>query len=587
MEPIDLSVAASDESTERDDDVDESGTVIKSNVTIHDRNQVEFVFDYSFEGRTSSKPQPAKERFSARDLKAPLYEVEAYFFFPPQMGISSNLYTKRQFYDDVRPLFRLREPRFGYRDYIGSDSQRVKTPIQRLEALLIQSRNQPLGVSHTELCLFQARLFACTFSNFLMRRVQRRTRKMDRIAAAKGTSLNAEVCAQLIARCEVLVEKALRVVQKWEHLVTGFQDAIFADAHSKAQLLGELRLVAEFCHYKLSEGVARMAAHYRDSTLIERGLKSQAEQIQRKLGIWSRWHQRQGRKKGYLAIDEKASIEEQEQYFFRRGDLKRRMWQILYLDLEPRQSLEMQKQIAYMIAAGAAASWAFFAQVLISYQLNFSGSASNLDSLLSASGLAILLAFIGAYILKDRIKDIGREWFKSGLFGKAPDFSYRVWFDNLGRYQSIGNIVEHTEFFSHEKVPKAILEKRKELPSHLVSFNERIVAYHQKLDLAQMDEVSFLGPIWAVRSIFRFNLRRYLDYLDDSVQKHAVLNRRGEICTVRFPKVYHLDVVMRYAYTDEYGKRNYVGFDCNRLIVDKEGLIRVENPTAAKPSSYS
>ena len=76
-----------------------------------------------------------------------------------------------------------------------------------------------------------------------------------------------------------------------------------------------------------------------------------------------------------------------------------------------------KRQIAYMTAAGFAAIWALVANLLIWHKLKFEGYRSFFDysdGFLGFSSSILVLAFICAYILKDRIKDLGRDKFQGG-----------------------------------------------------------------------------------------------------------------------------------------------------------------------------
>src|SRR5690606_18420265 len=115
---------------------------IKSEVSIHDRTQVEVVFDY--------KLQAAASRFWQLQSRQK-FEVEAFLFFPQPMGISPQNYSRSQFYDDLRPLLRLKEPRYSYLELLGVSEEGVSTPLplikRYLEALAQGKKAHTTGLS--------------------------------------------------------------------------------------------------------------------------------------------------------------------------------------------------------------------------------------------------------------------------------------------------------------------------------------------------------------------------------------------------------------------------------------------------------
>ncbi len=183
-----------------------------------------------------------------------------------------------------------------------------------------------------------------------------------------------------------------------------------------------------------------------------------------------------------------------------------------------------------------------------------------------------------AYILKDRIKDIGKERFRENWGMATTDFDYHVWFRNQkDKGVLLGNISEMTKFYRDEdKLPQVVRDKRKSLGKHLVYLQETIVHYRQNLRLNKVVLEPFWGRIWSIRNTFRFNIARYLDYLDGSKEKHVAVDAQGNLCQLNIPKTYHLDVVVSYSFIGSGRKKKILGFDAARLIMNKNGLLRIE-----------
>jgi len=86
---------------------------IEIGVHVHDRTQVETVFDYYLR-----RGQSAAEKLQdATNLR---YRVDAYLFYPRQFALNEHTYPKERFFADIRPLLRFREPKFSYKCMLGA-----------------------------------------------------------------------------------------------------------------------------------------------------------------------------------------------------------------------------------------------------------------------------------------------------------------------------------------------------------------------------------------------------------------------------------------------------------------------------------
>lgn len=118
-------------------------------------------------------------------------------------------------------------------------------------------------------------------------------------------------------------------------------------------------------------------------------------------------------KRGYTWIDENSSDGHVERYMYRRGVLKRRTWGVLYLNIRKRPLFEFQRQLGAMAAAGMAALWWVVAMYFITLRGGafLGGNATVSDDFWKTNGFLIMTASMIAYVLKDRIKENGRNFF--------------------------------------------------------------------------------------------------------------------------------------------------------------------------------
>ena len=229
--------------------------------------------------------------------------------------------------------------------------------------------------------------------------------------------------------------------------------------------------------------------------------------------------------------------------------LKKRMWQTLYLEVKDKASLFKRRQLAYIAAAGFAALWALLANILMWQKLNFQGYSSFFDysdGFWGFSTYLLVLAFISAYILKDRIKDFGREKFQKGLFRNLPDTTEQIWYDDerAKKRFSIGTIHESQQFLESDlEVPLEIKKIRKNRLKEKFIDQETIIHYHKRI-LLDTRKIKQLGKdLTAIRDIIRLSVKRYVTRLDDPEEASYFLAEEGLMKLAMLPKVYYIDLV--------------------------------------------
>ena len=260
--------------------------------------------------------------------------------------------------------------------------------------------------------------------------------------------------------------------------------------------------------------------------------------------------------------------------------LKKHMWQVLYLNVKERAIVALRKQFGYMIAAGFAAFWAFIANYLIWRELQFGGfnSLDGIDGLIGMSGFLVILAFVISYILKDRIKELGRSRLSRGIFGDLPDYSEKITARNyLGKQSVVGYLREWVHRVqAADKIPESVSTIRKLLPGEIVETGQQVLYYRKRVDLDTRALKCQSIPVSSVRDITRFSIRRHLARLDNPLQRHLRLSRKGQVMPVWVPKLYYLDIIFMYSYRNYKGNSQKVVISGNRLVVNKDGLQRIE-----------
>ncbi|MFK7822880.1 MAG: hypothetical protein AB8G05_01900 [Oligoflexales bacterium] len=536
---------------------------VKSSVNIHDRNQLETAFDYKILDSLSKKKNYS--RFSRSKYKL---KVEVFLFFPPGMGISPQTYNKQQFYEDLNPHIRLKEPRLSYKELLGLKNP-SDSPLKKVDSLL--KKTEPH--KHTAAGIESARVFACSFSAYYLKRIQRRCRKLEKSVRIyeKSNDHLSKVEANILV-CESHLNESLHVLKEWRLL---YQNA--KEISGLEEISQEILFALEYSHYRFREGLAKLIHAVDD---LSPALPADSfKQLRKRLLVWVRLQRIYASSFGFLWLDEKASETEREEYFSKLNSLKKRMWQPLYLEVKPRKSFLLRKQLAYMLAAGFAAIWALLADFWIRFKLPVSNNlGEGLSDFLELSGLLVIIAFVFAYVLKDRIKETARTKFHKGILGTNPDYSEQIlWKDSNARVHNLGIIQEWMSFIDSENLlPNEVDQLRVMHRKKRLFGGEQVVCYRKTIELhpSALKNVSF--ATLSLRDIIRINVKRYIARLGDPVSPYLSLSEKHGSVVLPMPKSYYLDMVLRYSYKNHWKNFESLALDFNRLVLNKDGLVRIE-----------
>jgi hypothetical protein len=217
-----------------------------------------------------------------------------------------------------------------------------------------------------------------------------------------------------------------------------------------------------------------------------------------------------------------------------------------------------------MVAAGLAATWALVAQL-----------PAQLRDLSPTAQTIVLAAPVVAYMAKDRIKELSREWLTARL--RTFDHVNALRAESL-RESGLGTlegiVKEKARFCRLSDAPAEVISARAASRAvHRMELEEEhILAYTRRLEWKESGASQPLAEGYAVRQIVRLNLRELLGRLDEP--RHELPHYDG--ADARFtlgylPKVYHLNVVARLDSSESKPL-----FHRNRVVLNKEGILRLE-----------
>lgn len=534
---------------------------IKSTVSIHDRTQIETVFDYYL--MRGKEPQQAKQL---------TYRVEAFIFYPRQFGLDPQTYPKERFYNDVRPLIRFREPRLSYKQLLGIKPD-VESPLVSLGRFIEAGQNGEPGLD-AKLAVDEVRLFACSLIGNFMRNLDRRRKRFQALRAAEGGAAPEDV-AKAVRRMQLIIHKLELVLTEYRSLIG--KAGLLPEALRKP-LQHEMRLADEYFYYRLSDGLTQMLvlgtelgrACGEDQT---RALLTEVQQLLERENAHADQH-------GYIRIAADSSTALKERFVHRRGELKRRIWQVLFLQIRTTPLFTFQQQMGAMIAAGLAACWAVTAQILFLNQATTPQGIST-SGLLSTGGIVLITAGVLAYVIKDRIKEFGRSYFRGRLFRTLPDQSEVIYYED----QPVGRNREAAKFLSLAQLPEDVGAVRETAIAKAFENEEDVDGVlHYTKDICLSRSIRILGryPLKAVHDILRINIDSCLPRLGEPTRVHQVVSEGCHVQPVLLPKVYYLDMALRYSKLGRQGQKLQERADYFRLVIDKNGLLRIDRLAEAK-----
>jgi hypothetical protein len=105
---------------------------------------------------------------------------------------------------------------------------------------------------------------------------------------------------------------------------------------------------------------------------------------------------------------------------------------------------------------------------------------------------------------------------------------------------------------------------------------ERVLHYVKDITLSRRTRILGRYPLRAVHDILRLNIDACLPRLGEPTRQLSVLDDDLKVRNVQFAKVYYLDVALAYSRQAHGGVEVDRALDYFRLVLDKNGLIRVE-----------
>ena len=184
--------------------------------------------------------------------------------------------------------------------------------------------------------------------------------------------------------------------------------------------------------------------------------------------------------------------------------------------------------------------------------------------------IPLFIALVFSYMLKDRIKDLGRFYFAHRLKSKYFDNRTDIAINQI----KIGWMKEAFDFIDQSKAPKKVTQIRDRTP--ILEANNRYaqettILYRKlyQIDRALMD-LNSEYRVSGINEILRFNLWSYMQKMDDPYVPLYVLDKTNQYKEINGSKIYYLNFIMQFKYN---GTIFYKRF---RVIFNRSGIKEIE-----------
>jgi hypothetical protein len=478
------------------------------------------------------------------------YDVELYFFMPRSFGVAPETYDKARFYRDGHAYLRFTST--GAPLATLNDLSHPENPAAILRTQLGEMLGPDAPDSETLETL--AHLFGAEVADGVDRETSdlRRDIRRGRLAPAEAEARLEQLCSDALGALGTL--RRLRAKARAYHAI------------APRRVLESLAFAEEFACAVIDEELSEVAQTIEEASELTDGTGTA---MRMRLRIAHTLHDVNERRRdqGFAVPWGKSP----EFYSYRIGLLKKEVQRALYLDTRNAARDPLVVNTAAMVAAGLAATWATLAQLPL-----WRGGWGTSD------GVYFLLLAVGAYILKDRIK----EWVRHGLSRRLLrwDHDRKIVGDalarvGLGRFG--GRARERMDWCDEDNdVPEPVMKlRRKHRTVRGVEPElERVMHYTRSIELSQ-DPAEPVPPGVGVQEIFRFSLNDVLRRLDDPLDQVSFYDtEQARFRTQELPKVYHLNVVV-VATEGIAGDQHLTRW---RVVVNRKGILRVDEVATSR-----
>ncbi len=499
---------------------------IEGRTAIHDRHHFEITFRYSF-----AETSPTQ------------YRIDAFFFIPAAAGVDAASYDPAHFFGDTKAYIRLETPKVSL-GTIMEDS--LASPLLDVEGEL-----RP-GVAHVDSAAIsrKARVAGCIIRGI----VRRQFRKLMQVC--NDDTVACPEVAHRIAEMACNTRTLLKRTRRTWKMAT---DAALGNGfdHIDDFLSGEC--LEASCETLLIVD-ERIRRHSEATDSVRDARAALAGFVSEELAYRT--------SRGWPITEPTSTYADLEAVLYRRSQLKNYLFGSLFLKARALKSRDLANHIFGAAGVLIAAIWAFFSNPALFGTVT-----------INSLTFAVLFVAVFAYILKDRLKEMVRQYL-AGRFGTLlADRDRQILSSDLmdeKPQKPLGRMREFINFVTPSKVGNDIHKLRNAV--HTIGVGEdaieSILHYAKLIDLKPQRPWVYRNGI---RDILRFNVRHLLTGFDESIEHLYAFDLREQCPTpIEGHHVYHVNLILRYTVCDFGGKPAQTSYERIRLVLNKHGIVRIE-----------
>ncbi len=491
----------------------------------HDRNHFEIKLDYPLDENT----------------KTQTYTVEAYFFASRSLNISSMTYGSREFYADIRNYVRFKTPRMTLDQILGPDP---RSPLARLTECASRLIAGDAQASDLRTLVYEAKMLGCILRaslrdlGQLVLEMRARGIPADTAAAERLTDESLEPLSAILSRFRQGIDTLL---------IPSFPP----------EVLGELRLVDEYLSLTAEAYTLHLFDAMTDMEPVLRG---------RVAGLAADETEYRS-SRGYVSLAKMDS--DNEEFVFRNSLLKKFIGGAQHLQIHLEDARSSAEHVLFAVAAGVAMA---FATGVSFWAISLAPLSWTLFALLVVS-----------YMAKDRLKEVGRQFFQR-LLGKAAA-DHRVVITDPATGLHIGQFRQKFLFLPVEKVPTEVRRLRDSGRTEFLAereFSETVFRYTKALKLSPGQVFGGHERVAALTDVLRMNVRHFLHSLDEPEPTVEIFDFEAQMPRqLKAHRTYHLNVILRFWRGNDV---EGAGLRKIRVIMDQGGICRLETFDPTQPT---
>lgn len=523
---------------------------------MHDKTQFELNFYYSLAGNTKGRGR--------------VYDVKMTYFLPHSIGLTSDSYRASDFYGHIFTFQMIEAPR-------TSDSPE-QIVLKSLEQLLSkQVKEESLGKK----AVYDVKIFGCMID----RQFDVLARKVDSSKDNKGIPSDGirQEFQDIIDRIHFFRHRYVENISKFTS--DELREAVMGvDEFLSNQI--EFRVLLFFGHLLGVKGKVELGDLNDEEGMIV-GLHAQRVKLVLDDEVYYR------KKLGYMNLRSDSKPREKEEFYFRHSLLKKFVRECLYIQSTSKRKERFHRNITAAMGASLAALWAALAEV---QRLEIMLNRNTTLNYIPLVGIAVVV-----YVFKDRIKDLSKEFLYSRLSSFFPDLRtelvYRT-FSSLGERWRVhlGQTTEVVRMTKWDKLTSAVkdLRNHKRLASFIgMDMGELIFEVNRTFKTGDGDYQK--AAIMGLRDSFRFDIDHLLSRLRNPKKRLLLYDLESGGERVKAQRTYHVNVIIEARVRSaknavRNAKKSNLApnlFLKLRLVLNKDGLVRVEEIHPVNPSEIS